>query len=767
MTLTCNKCPLHKTRTKIVWGTPRPSRPCSVLLIGEAPGEEEDFTGLPFVGGAGRTLWKAILNSNLGKHFKPEIAITNIIKCRPPNNRDPSYEEVAACRPWLATEILEYQPRVIVLLGAISLKSFTGETKITPNYNSIHTQNFADFGHRCLVVPTFHPAYINHGQPQYLLALINTFNRVADLIPSAARWRRTAVRYTYDPPPYRLSELLTLHGNGDPHGFAFDLETTGLDPWNDKLIGLSFSGIENEAVAITLNRKDPYNDPKFKIIYPTLADENVPKTIQNASFDVYWLKVQKHSVSGFEWDTKLAAGMLYSDLPRDLSWLRAWYTDVLPYKELAKKRGIWNLTLKELTHYACQDADVTWRARLKQQQDMQGTELENCYRTITKPLTEALISICHRGVLVDQVALTERMINLGPRVEEIVNKFLTYGTEISSPKQVSELLVDRGFYLPRTAKGNLTTKAEVIEDLIKQVRSPEQRILLNDILEYRGLAKTTQTYLIGLNQLIKQDGRVHTVFDSSGTATSRISSSGPNLQNQPPNVRDLFLVDPGYYLLDADYSMLELVVAAVQADETVMLDHVAAGHYVHGETCAMLFNIKEEDATKHQLDISKQVTFGTMYGRSPHSIAKQFNVPVDVAKAWQEKIMYAYPMLVIWRDENVRKWQQDGYLTSVFGRVRHCNSVTEALNVQVQSAAGDVTNTSLTRLEDGVVNTDIQPLLAVHDEILVQVPNQTTVKDACMYLRSIMCRPIPQLNNQKFQIHIKYGMNWGEMEEVK
>lgn len=756
--INCTACPLHKTRTSIVWGTPQPPRPCKVLLIGEAPGEEEDYQGKPFTGGAGSILWKAIFNSNLSK-YKNTLAITNIIRCRPPHNRDPNDEEISACKYNLDLELQLYKPQLVITLGEVPLNAVTGLRKIGTWHNSFEWRNGV------LYLYAYHPAYMMRS-PHYLLALINAFNTAAELLENPT-WERRKVNYVYDPSPPHLSELLLMHCEIPPKGLTFDLETTGLDPYKDTLIGFSFSGIGNAAVAVNLNREDPYNDPHWLVFEKYLQDGDIPKTIQNATFDIYWLLVQGHPVYGLNWDTKLAAGMLYSDLPRNLSWLRAWYTDVLPYKEQVRKIGVWNLPKDRLAHYACQDADVTERVKHKQLIDMAGTRLIECYDNVTRPLTEALISIMHRGVLVDQVALIEMMIEHTPTQQSLFNKYLKLGIELSSPKQIGEYLTSKGFILPYTEKGNLSTAKDVFENLEDQIGSPEQRTILNEILEYRHHAKIVQTYLVGLRDLIKPDGRVHTLFDSTGTSTGRLSSSEPNLQNQPKEVRSIFIPDPGYYLIDTDYTMLELLVAAIRAREDKILDIIRAGGNIHKQTAEMLFKLPIDKITQDQYELAKRVTFGTIYGLAPRTLAGMLKVPTDVAQGWQEKIMYQYPKLIEWRDRNIKEWRADGYLETPFGRIRHCASITEAYNYPVSSPAADVCNISLMLLEQQSSKTGIQPLIAVHDEVLLQAPNAMPTLEAEAHIRSVMCRPIPELNNWEFDVKIKTGPNWKACKTFK
>jgi len=760
---------LHETRKKIVWGTG--PKPCDILLVGEAPGEDEDINGKPFVGGAGRLLGVVLRSSIEPKAFISQkfplrweglkrTAIINVVRCRPPGNRNPLPSEIQACTHNLLKELYGYKPKLIIPLGEIALQALTSKKGITAYQGTPLTES----GDSQLLLPAFHPAYAIR-QKGYLLAIINVFNKAALLLAAGKRFQRMKTRYTYDPSAAHLGRLLEEHNEVQPLGFAFDLETTGLDPYYDKLIGFSFSGIEYEAVSVALNRGDPYNDPRWKVFEPWLQDPRVPKTIQNASFDNFWLTVQDHPMHNLSWDTKLAAGMLYSDLPRDLSWLRSWYTDVLPYKEAARKRGVWNLSPEELNLYSCRDADVTWRVRLAQEADMPA-HLLKAMKEITIPLTEALISIMARGVLIDKVALIEKTINIGPKLEALENELLRRGINPRSPQDVGKMLAKLGLPVKYTKKGNPKTDVKQLKKLELAANTEDQAKFINQILDYRKPQKIESTYLIGLSQRIKPDGRVHTIFDSSGTATGRLSSRNPNLQNIPDETRDLFIPDPGYYLLDADYNMLELLVAAIQAEEQVILDMIASGVYIHGETHEMLFGKPlPENYTSLDVSPAKRVTFGAIYGRSKRSIALEFKVSDTQAEIWLGKLLNKYPNLLRWREANIKEWKDQGYLTSVFGRVRYCNSITEALNFKVQSAAGDVCSTSLTRTEQA--SWKIKPLLAVHDEILFQVPECLPVKAAKDWVKRVMSRPIPELENYCFPISIKTGSCWGPtMEKI-
>jgi len=252
------------------------------------------------------------------------------------------------------------------------------------------------------------------------------------------------------------------------------------------------------------------------------------------------------------------------------------------------------------------------------------------------------------------------------------------------------------------------------------------------------------------------DGYIHPHYDPAGTATGRLASRDPNLQNIPPCCRSLFIAHSDNVLVEVDYSQLELRVAAVLAKEDKMLKQFEEGVDIHTEMARKMFPDAKEIGREHRLR-AKQIVFGSLYGLSPYTVSRVYKVPVSVAESWFAICLTTYPRLGRFRDKSVEEATKKGYLRTPFGRIRWTSRATQALNFPVQSSASDVTLTTLIELYRAGYGPNLR--LTVHDSIVLELPKDK-VEEELPKIRSIVERPIPQLDGYRFPAKYQIGRRW-------
>lgn len=362
---------------------------------------------------------------------------------------------------------------------------------------------------------------------------------------------------------------------------------------------------------------------------------------------------------------------------------------------------------------------------------------------IEQPLTEVLASMEHTGVKVDVEGVKKFGEKLRDETEGIESQiYFMSGREfnISSPKQLGEVLVEMGLPLKKKTKSGYSTNAQVLEEL--QDKHP----IIGLIQRYRQLTKLSSTYVDGLLKTVAGDGRIHTVFRQTETRTGRISSTEPNLQNIPVRtelgreMRKFFVSEPGKILLDADYSQIELRIVAHICSDPTMIKGFTEGADIHTSTAAQVFGLPEEMVTPEMRSAAKAVNFGIIYGIGAFSLSKDINVSVYEAKKYISDYLHNFPNVEKFMNDTVEKAKRDGYVTTMFGRRRYVPELTAsnkmmqaagrriAMNTPVQGSAADIIKIAMVkvyqRLRDEVP--DARLILQVHDELIVECD----VKDA-------------------------------------
>lgn len=745
MLLNCEACTIE---SKMVGGQVPcyvpPTSQYNVLFVGQAPGKTEVLTGRPFTGPAGKMLFALMKEAGLSKLQIPQ---TNICLCKPPddgkgNDRTPTSHEAFCCQNHLIEELAMLQPQLVVGFGGFTCQQLTGKHDLSiMSSRGSFLELDPKWEYGCPVLCCLHPSFVMR-QRQWIpvaikdLLLVTRF--FVEGIPTEEDYK-----FILDPTVEELKEYLYSTDSI----VDFDTETTGLHLRQDNVIGASFSISPHSACAVAF--KDKY-DPRIEVVAEWLSNPTIPKSAQNGSFDCEILfNSLGIEVRGLCYDTRLGEQLLSSDTPKDLDHLRAVYTKITPYKPSKKQRSEMASWGKDrMLTYACWDAVTTHQVRLAQKKllsPLQNELIEN----LLIPLIPAINLMERKGVKVDVPTLAMTYADIIPKAEALYSEVEeAIGININSPKQIMDT-----FHI----------KSSDREELEGQIqRGHSQSDILQKILDYRDIHKGASTFLRGVYQRL-EDGYVHTHYKIEGTGTGRLSSSDPNLQNIQEPYRAIFIPEDGCVFFSIDYKQLELWVAAVLAEDILLLKDLQSDVDIHNAVLQEMEPYMPERlliSPKVKRVAAKNVVFGTLYGRSARSIAIAYAVPVEMAKKWQNICFDKYPGLQRYVEKQTRAASNPGYVDSPFGRRRYVQTAMQAINTPIQNTASDITLSSLLIMhQEGF---DLR--LTVHDSIVLQV-KEGEEEPTYKRVKTIVERSIPQLKGVNLKATYEVGYNWYEMEK--
>jgi len=529
------------------------------------------------------------------------------------------------------------------------------------------------------------------------------------------------------------------------HILSLDTETTSTDALKAKLVGLSFSVKENEAYYVPI----PSDDEKalnivnrFKPIY---ENENIVKVGQNIKYDLQVLKNYGIDIKGEMFDTMIAHYLLQPELHHGMDYMAEAYLhySTIKIEELIGPKGksqknMRNIPPESVYEYACEDADVTLKLKNVFEKELKERNAENLFYNIEMPLVRVLANMERNGVTVDTDSLKEtsrlytaRMLEIEQEIKELV------GTDfnISSPKQVGEILFDKlkiADKAKKTKTGQYVTSEEVLESL------RNKHPVVGKILDYRGLKKLLSTYIDALPLLINPEtGKIHTSFNQTITNTGRLSSSNPNLQNIPvrdedgKEIRKAFIPEKGCEFFSADYSQIELRIMAHLSGDENMIEAFREGLDIHAATAAKVYKEKIEEVTKLQRSKAKTANFGIIYGISPFGLAERMGVDRKEAKDLIDGYFATYPKVKAYMDESIQKVRDKGYSETICNRrcylpdIHSHNAVVRgyaernAINAPIQGSAADIIKIAMIHIYDRFMKEGIRSkmILQVHDEL--------------------------------------------------
>ncbi|WP_303028196.1 DNA polymerase I [Bacteroides acidifaciens] len=531
---------------------------------------------------------------------------------------------------------------------------------------------------------------------------------------------------------------------------SLDTETTGTEPMDAELVGMSFSIAENEAFYVPVPAEQ---EKALKIVNefrPVFENENSLKVGQNIKYDMIVLKNYGAEVKGALFDTMIAHYVLQPELRHGMDYLAEIYLhyQTIHIDELIGPKGknqknMRDLDPKDVYRYACEDADVTLKLKNVLEKELKENDAERLFYDIEMPLVPVLVNIERNGVLLDTEALKQSSAHFTAQMERIEKEIYELAGEtfnIASPKQVGEVLFDKLKIVEKAKKtktGQYVTSEEVLESL------RHKHPVVEKILEHRGLKKLLGTYIDALPLLINpRTGRVHTSFNQTVTATGRLSSSSPNLQNIPirdengKEIRKAFIPDEGCLFFSADYSQIELRIMAHLSEDKNMIDAFLSNHDIHAATAAKIYKIDLNDVDSDMRRKAKTANFGIIYGISVFGLAERMNVDRKEAKELIDGYFETYPDVKAYMDKSIQVAREKGYVETIFHRKRFLPDINSrnavvrgyaernAINAPIQGSAADIIKVAMARIYQRFQAEGIQAkmILQVHDELNFNVP---------------------------------------------
>lgn len=761
MSITCTKCPLSESRTHIVWGDG--PIPCHFMIIGEAPGEQEDISGVPFSGPAGLYLDHLLSYCGLTRR---DVYVTNLVRCRPPNNRDPRPSELAMCANWLDEEIERVNPSRIVLVSRFAIaKWFPGE-KVSMIHGVPRARDVG--GVRRILIPMYHPAAALHNPT--LRPVID--NDWATLPQKLANIDALPIDY-----------CLIHSADGDVRVLALDTESA-----DDELLCITLSPEAGQAVLL-------YGDDTQHLDISTNL-----LVMQNSKYDLRVLKkagLLDRVRYNYLADTMLAAYLLSEEslglkelavkwlgedmqrlgtllAAREDEMLREYIAKCLPLatslsKRLAQslrevsldvslfsKRAALRKRLEELCgpcpeatprdlpvlvllSYACADADMTGRLWPRLERELDRKELLDMFWNMEMPLVPILIAMEDRGIKLDIPYLAKLDAEFAVREEELRGECVQLAgrdINIASDQQVASLLFDEWGETPTktTEAGRYSVSALALSSL-------SHIPFVKKLLEWREMSKLRSTYTSKLPLMVDASNRIHAEFNQvtfeghdeglGATTTGRLSSRNPNLQNIPARtedglrIREAFITDEGWSLLSADYAQIEPRIMAHLSNDASLIEAFNNDEDVYRYVSRLVFG------TEDRRDDAKPLLLGTNYGLTPYGLAERTGMSVGEAEAIIKEYLEMFPGIAEYMRSTVEFCQLNGYVRTLWGRRRYIPDINNndrgrrvaaermAINMPIQGTAADIIKRAMVTI--GANDPDWHMLLQVHDELLFEV----------------------------------------------
>lgn len=560
--------------------------------------------------------------------------------------------------------------------------------------------------------------------------------------------------------------------------FAFDTETTSVNVMDAELVGISFAIDNHEAWYVPIPADQVKAREIVDMLRPILENEAVEKIAQNAKFDYSMLKRYGVEVSDPLFDTMIAHYLLQPEMQHNMDYLSEVYLKYRPiptsdlintkakksseslfdFDEEEKPQTMREVPVDKVMQYCCEDSDVTLQLYKVFKNELKKEKLEKLFYEIEMPLVKVLADMELTGVRIDVAALKEsegilnqELKNIGARITELAG----HPFNPLSPKAVGTVLFDEMKLDPKAKKtksGQYTTSEEVLQKL--RDKSP----IIDEILNYRGVKKLLSTYIEALPQEINhRTGRIHAQFNQTVTATGRLSSSNPNLQNIPirdelgRELRKAFIPDEGEVFFSADYSQIELRLMAHLSQDPNMTEAFLSGEDIHTATAAKIYHLPVGEVTKLQRTKAKTANFGIIYGISVFGLASRLNIPRSEAKQLIDGYFVTYPKVQEYMNKSIEVAREKGYVETLFGRKRVLADISSAnatvrgyaernaINAPIQGTAADIIKIAMVRIARRIRKEKLNAklLIQVHDELNFSVPQNELEKLQALVLEEM------------------------------
>ena len=583
------------------------------------------------------------------------------------------------------------------------------------------------------------------------------------------------------------SMLAALHEAGV---FAFDTETTSLDPMRANLVGLSFATAPGNAWYVPVGHKEGVQLPLEEVlaqVRPLFESPDLRKCAHNANYDMAVLAGHGVNCRNLDFDTMIAAHLL----GKSALGLKNLSLDILgremtPITQLIgtgrKQITFDQVPIESAVPYAAADADMTGRLRQALEGPLTNQGLTHLLTDMELPLVPVLVTMQRHGIKLDAGALHEMSRDLQQQLQQVetdLYQSIGHTVNINSPQQLSDVLFkELGLPHSKRTKTGYSTDANSLEAL-KGLHP-----VVDQILEFRQMSKLKSTYVDALPEMVNPaTGRIHTSYNQTGSATGRISSSDPNLQNIPirtelgRQVRKAFVAEnaPEWLLFSADYSQIELRVLAHLSQDEGLLDAFRRGEDIHSSTASLMFEVPVAEVTSDMRRIAKILNFGVIYGLSAHGISQQTEFSREEGVRFIENYFAKYPGISEYIEKVKAKTREDQFVETVMGRRRYILDINSsnfnlrgaaermAINMPVQGTAADIMKLAMVRVQDRLEQENMRTkmLLQVHDELVFEVP-----QDELDALQELVFAEMPAAHDLDVTLKVdaKRGYTWGDME---
>jgi DNA polymerase-1 len=582
--------------------------------------------------------------------------------------------------------------------------------------------------------------------------------------------------------------------------FTFDTEADSLDIFSATLLGISFSFKNKEAYYVNINSSaktfdlfsnQENNNKWLKELKPIFNNEKIGKIGHNVKFDLRLMKAQGIEVKDLSFDTKIAAYLINPGnrqhsldalSENELGWEKIDSDDLVGKGK--NKISYGDVDLKKMSLYSCEDADCTNRLVPILKKQLKKYKLEKLYYDIELPLIEVLADMEDNGIYLDKNKLEKIAKKVNKEINDITREIYKLANKefnINSPKQLQEIIFKKLDIPTQNIKKTKTGYSTAFDELEKLKH--EHPIILH-IQEYRELYKLKTTYIDALPELINsKTNRLHTHFNQTITATGRLSSTAPNLQNIPvrhelgKEIRQAFTVKDGYILVALDYSQIELRLAAEMSQDKTLIKAFKNKEDIHKSTAAAINQIAEEDVSDKMRQEAKAVNFGILYGQGPHGLSQSADIPYARAKDFINKYFQIYSGVQKYIKDTIEFARKESYVVTMFGRRRLIPEINSeialvkkaaertAINTPIQGTASDIIKIAMNKVHSKYKDkNDIKMLLQVHDELIFSI-RKDKVKIYAKEIKNIMenvCKlTIPLI------AEIKTGKSWGDLKKLE
>ncbi len=568
---------------------------------------------------------------------------------------------------------------------------------------------------------------------------------------------------------------------------VLDTETTSTSAIDAELVGLSFAVEEGKAIYVPIPENQEEAQKIVNIFKPLYENEEIEKVGQNLKYDLMVLRKYGVTLKGKMFDTMIAHYLIQPELRHNMDYMAEIYLNykTIHIDELIGPKGknqksMRSLPPSQVYEYACEDADITLRLKNKLEPELEKYGATKLFREIEMPLMPVLAEIEMTGVRIDTASLKETSRILTKRMEEIEQRIYELAGEhfnIASPKQVGDILFGKMKIIEKPKKTK-TGQYVTSEDVLQTLKGKHE--IVADILIHRGLKKLLGTYIDALPKLINQrTGHIHTSFNQTVTATGRLSSSDPNLQNIPvrgedgKEIRKAFIPEEGCLFFSADYSQIELRVMAHLSGDENMIEAFRSGHDIHAATAAKIYKKEIDDVERDQRTKAKRANFGIIYGITVFGLAERLEISRDEAKQLIDGYFESFPKVKEYMEKAKEEARQNGYVTTLFGRRRYLADINSAnatvrgfaernaINAPIQGTAADIIKVAMIRIHNRFKTENIRSkmILQVHDELNFSVLPEEREQVECIVMEEMQ---------QAFQMQVPlvadsgWGTNWLE-----